>query len=337
MALKVRIEDVATAAGVSIKTVSRVLNCEPNVREETRTRVLASVDKLKYTPSTSARSLAGNKSYLVALLYNNPSANYLMEVMTGVLAACEAERYNMVLCPLEIDEIKLLASFDTMVSRSKPDGVVLTPPITDSQALLMRLSELEIPYASISPKQQARKGADMNETRAAVDMMDHLVSLGHRRIAHIAGHPAHGASGWRLDGYRQGLEKAGLRFNPELVVPGEFSFASGVLAAETLFSLPEPPTAIFAANDDMAAGVIRVALERNLRIPEDVSICGFDDTPLSQQTFPALTTVHQPSRDMGQLATQELLASLRKPESGRMLHIPYSLKMRQSTGIAPKR
>jgi LacI family transcriptional regulator len=337
MALKVRIETVAAAAGVSIKTVSRVLNREPNVREETRTRVQAAVDKLKYSPSISARSLAGNKSYLIALLYNNPSANYLMEVMSGVLEACEAERYNMVVCPLEIDEIKLLAGFDTLVSRSQPDGVVLTSPISDSPALLKRLAELDIPYASISPKQQARMGADMNETRAAADMVEHLVSLGHRRIAHIVGHPAHGGSGWRLDGYRQGLEKAGLRFNPELVVPGEFSFESGVLAAETLFSLPEPPTAIFAANDDMADGVIRVALERNLRIPEDVSICGFDDTPLSQQTFPPLTTVHQPSRDMGRLATLELLASLRTPESGRMLHIPYALKVRRSTGTAPKR
>lgn len=335
MALKVRIEDVATAAGVSIKTVSRVLNCEPNVREETRTRVQTAVDKLKYTPSTSARSLAGNKSYLIALLYNNPSAHYIMEVMSGVLEACDAERYNMVLCPLETDEIKLLANFDTLVSRSKPDGVVLTPPISDSPALLKRLMELEIPFASISPKQQTRMGVDMNETRAAMDMVEHLVSLGHRRIAHIVGHTAHGASGWRLTGYRQGLEKAGLRFDPELVVPGEFSFESGVLAAEKLFSLRRRPTAVFAANDDMAAGVIRVALERNLRVPEDVSVCGFDDSPMSQQIFPALTTVHQPIREMGRLSTLELLASLSKPESGRMLHIPYSLKVRRSSGSAP--
>jgi LacI family transcriptional regulator len=338
MALKVRIEAVAAAAGVSMKTVSRVLNREPNVREGTRARVQAAVDKLNYSPSLSARSLAGNKSYLIALLYSDSSSpNYLMDIMKGVLEACEAEQYNMVNCPLDIDESKLIASFESLVFRSRPDGVVLTPPITDSPALLRRLAELDIPYSGISPKHTSRLGADMNETRAATDMVEHLVSLGHRRIAHIVGHPAHGASGWRLDGYRQGLEKAGLRFNPELVVPGEFSFASGVLAAETLFSLPEPPTAIFAANDDMAAGVIRVALERNLRIPEDVSICGFDDTPLSQQTFPALTTVHQPSRDMGRLATQELLASLRTPESGRMLHIPYALKLRRSTGTAPKR
>ena len=241
MALKVRIEDVAAAAGVSMKTVSRVLNREPNVREDTRARVQAAVDKLKYTPSSSARSLAGNKSYLIALLYNNPSANYLMEIMGGVLAACEAEQYNMMNCPLDVDEHKLIASFESLVARSQPDGVVLTPPITDSPALLKRLAELDIPYASISPKQQTRMGADMDETRAAADMVEHLVSLGHRRIAHIVGHPAHGASGWRLTGYRQGLEKAGLRFDPELVVPGEFSFESGVLGAEKLLQPAQTP------------------------------------------------------------------------------------------------
>ena len=336
MAPRARIEDVAAAAGVSIKTVSRVLNREPNVREETRLRVQAIVDALKYTPSSSARSLAGKRSYLIALVYNNPSANYLMTIMGGVLAACEAENYNMMNSPLELDENQLLASLETLVARSQPDGLVLTPPITDSPALLRRLAELDIPYASISPKKHAQIGVAMNETRAARDMVEHLVSLGHRRIAHVVGHPAHGASGWRLSGYRQGLEKAGLRFDPELVVPGEFSVESGVLAAERLFSLRKRPTAVFAANDDMAAGVIRVALERKLRVPEDVSVCGFDDTPMSRQIFPPLTTVHQPSHEMGRLATLELLASIQTPGSGRVLHIPYELKVRRSTGPALK-
>ena len=177
MAPRVRIEAVAAAAGVSIKTVSRVLNREPNVREETRLRVQAVVDKLKYTPSYSARSLAGNRSYLIALLYNNPSANYLMGIMGGVLAACEAENYNMMNCPLDVDKNKLLASFESLMARSQPDGLVLTPPITDSPALLRRLAELDIPYASISPKKHARIGVAMDETRAARDMVEHLVSL----------------------------------------------------------------------------------------------------------------------------------------------------------------
>jgi LacI family transcriptional regulator len=336
MASRVRIEDVAEAAGVSMKTVSRVLNREPNVREDTRLRVQAAVDALNYKPHPSARSLAGHKSFLIALLYDNPSANYLMEVMTGVLAACETEQYNMMMCPLDFGSPKVMATIESMIGHSQPDGLILTPPITDMPELLKHLAELELPYASISPISQSKcMGVAMDETRAAFDMVQHLVGLGHRRIGHITGHIAHGAREWRLNGYKQGLEHAGLKFDPALVVEGEFSFDSGVRGAGKLLTLKQRPTAVFAANDDMAAGVIRVALERGLRVSQDVSVCGFDDTPMSRQIFPALTTVRQPSRDMGRAAALELLASIHKRELGRMLRVPYTLQIRSSTGPAP--
>lgn len=336
MAVRVRIEDVAARAGVSMKTVSRVLNREPNVRENTRVRVLKAVEELKYTPHLSARSLAGSRSYLIALLYNNPSASYLMAVIEGVLEACEAENYHMMLCPLDDDEAHIVASTEDTIARSQPDGLVLTPPITDSPALLQRLAELAVPFASVSPKSQSEvMGVAMDETRAAFDMVTHLASLGHRRIGHVAGHPAHGASSWRLSGYRQGLERAGIKYDSSLVVQGEFSFDSGVRCATKLLDHKPRPTAVFAANDDMAAGVIRVALERGLRIPEDLSVCGFDDTPMSSQIFPALTTVHQPAHEMGRIATLELLASIRKPELGQMVRVPYTLRLRRSTGPVP--
>jgi LacI family transcriptional regulator len=337
MLVRVRIEEVASAAGVSMKTVSRVLNREPNVREDTRTRVLQAVDELKYIPHFSARSLAGNKSYLIGLLYDNPSPNYVMEIIHGVLSACEREQYNMMICPLEFESVNSVAALDALIARSQPDGFVLTPPLTDSAALIARLNERGIPYTCISPKDRAScAGVGMDETQAAHDIVSYLVSLGHRRIAHVIGHPAHGASEWRLTGYQLGLERAGIKYDPALVVGGEFSFESGVSAAQKLLELKQRPTAVFAANDDMAAGVISVALERKLSIPEDISVCGFDDTPMSNQIFPALTTVHQPAREMGRLATMELLASISKPDSGRMLHVPYTLQLRRSTGPAPK-
>jgi LacI family transcriptional regulator len=336
MALKVRIEDVAEAAGVSMKTVSRVLNNEPNVRAQTRELVMAAVRKLRYVPNLSARSLAGNRSYLVALVYNNPSPHYLMEVMGGVLEACLANQYNMLLCPCDTDGPRLLGDIDALMARSRPDGLVLTPPLTDSGRLVAQLERAGVPFASISPKRQDRRsGVAMDETRAAFDMVQHLAGLGHARIAHIVGHRAHGASGWRLEGYRSGLAHAGIAYDPSLVVQGEFSFESGARGAEALLALPLPPTAIFAANDDMAAGVIRVLLDRNLRVPEDISVCGFDDTPLSQQIFPALTTVHQPTHDMGRLATQALIESIREPQVARMQRVPYTLQLRRSTGPAP--
>lgn len=336
MAVRVRIEDVAEAAGVSMKTVSRVLNREPNVREDTRVRVQAAVDALNYKPHPSARSLAGHKSYLIALLYDNPSASYLMEVMAGVLDACETRQYNMMMCPLDFNSPSFMDSVESMIGHSQPDGLILTPPLTDAPALLKRLAELELAYASISPKKQKQcMGVAMDETRAAFDMIAHLVALGHRRIGHIKGHSAHGASEWRVNGYREGLEQAGIKFDPALVVDGEFSFDSGVRGAEKLLALKQRPTAIFAANDDMAAGVIGVALKLGLRVPEDVSVCGFDDTPMSQQIFPPLTTVRQPSRDMGRTAAMELLNAIHKRESGRMLRVPYTLQLRRSTGAAP--
>ncbi|MGQ0801020.1 MAG: LacI family DNA-binding transcriptional regulator [Pseudomarimonas sp.] len=333
---RARIEDVATAANVSIKTVSRVLNREANVRAETRERVLQAVKALRYTPDASARSLAGNRSFNIALLYNNPSDNYMMGVISGVLDACAHEQYHMLLCPAAVDEAGLLHDVDELVARSRPDGLLLTPPLTDSPALLAHLAELGIPFASISPRiQEGCLGVTMNEPAAAEQMVHHLLSLGHRRIAHIIGHPAHGASSWRLDGYRRGLAGGALPAAPDLEVPGEFSFESGLAAARQLLDMPNPPTAVFAANDDMAAGVIHLANERGIRIPADLSVCGFDDTPISRQLFPSLTTIHQPTHEMGQLATHALLGFIRSGKNTGIHRVGHTLKVRSSTGPVP--
>ncbi|MFT4257289.1 MAG: LacI family DNA-binding transcriptional regulator [Pseudoxanthomonas sp.] len=334
--MRVRIEDVAAAAGVSMKTVSRVLNHEPNVSDATRRAVEAAVQELQYRPHPSARTLAGNRSYLVAMLYDNPSSNYLMEVQLGVLDACQAQHYHLLLAPLVYDAKDIVATAEALIVQSQLDGVVLTPPLTDDEALLRRLEELGIPCAGISPKEDHRRiGVVVDERNAVRDMVVHLAALGHRRIAHIKGHAAHGASGWRLAGYRDGLAAAGLPRDPALVVEGEFSHESGFAAANRLLDLPQPPTAIVAANDDMAAGTICAIFERGLSVPQDVSVCGFDDTPISRQIHPALTTVRQPTRDMGRLAAQELLKEVRQRGSGRIVEVAYALQLRKSTGPVP--
>ncbi|MFT3763554.1 MAG: LacI family DNA-binding transcriptional regulator [Pseudoxanthomonas sp.] len=334
--MRVRIEDVAAAAGVSMKTVSRVLNHEPNVSDATRRAVEAAVEKLHYRPHPSARTLAGNRSYLLAMLYDNPSSNYLMEVQLGVLDACQAQHYHLLLAPLVYDAKDIVAQAEALIVQSQLDGVVLTPPLTDDEALLRRLDELNVPYASVSPQENHRRiGVVVDERSAVREMVAHLVSLGHRRIAHIKGHPAHGASGWRLAGYRDGLKDAGLRYDPALVVDGEFSHESGFAAANRLLDLARPPTAIVAANDDMAAGTICAIFERGLSVPRDVSVCGFDDTPISRQIHPALTTVRQPTREMGRLAALELLKAVRNRDAGGMVVVPYALQLRKSTGPAP--
>lgn len=333
--MRTRIEDVAAAAGVSMKTVSRVLNDEPNVREETRSKVQAAVERLQYKPNPSARSLAGQRAYVVALIYDNPSSNYLMEVQGGVLDACRASHYNLVLGPVLYDHPDCIAHITDLIQHSRSDGVVLTPPLTDDVRLLAHLDALEVPFASISPREpRGRVGVTLDEPGAVQELIGHLVALGHRRIGHIKGHPDHGASEWRHAGYRAALEQAGLAYDPDLVVAGEFSYDSGVQGAEQLLDLRNPPTAIFAANDDTAAGVIRAAGKRHLVVPDDLSVCGFDDTPISRQIFPQVTTVRQPTREMGRLATLELLKAIRDPEAGEMMSIGYALQIRESTAHA---
>jgi LacI family transcriptional regulator len=336
--MRIRIEDVARRAGASPKTVSRVLNNEPNVREALRERILAAVKALGYRPNPSARSLASNRSFLIALLYDNPSPHYVMEVQNGVLDACDAQRYSMMVRPLRADAADFLERVDTLVSQFRPDGLVLTPPITDHAGLAELLRSRGMPCARISPKNRRQGlGATLDERSAARDMVRHLVSLGHRRIAHVTGPRTHGASRWRLLGYRDGLAQAGLPFDPALVVEGLFSFDSGVAAASRLFALRRRPTAVFAGNDDTAAGVMWAAAESGLSIPGDVSVCGFDDTPLSRQVWPALTTVCQPSQDMGRIATQQLLGAIGNREAGTMVSVPFALRLRQSTGPVPVR
>ena len=189
--MRVRLEDVARAAGVSPKTVSRVLNDEANVRESTRERVRAVVAELDYRPHLSARSLASNHSYMIATLYDNPSSSYLTEVQDGVLEACDQHHYSMLVRPLDAEAADFVERVDTLISSHRPDGLVLTPPVSDHPGLLQRLHERGVIYASVSPKQRAGTiGVYMDEEEAARQIVTHLVELGHRRIAHASATPS---------------------------------------------------------------------------------------------------------------------------------------------------
>jgi len=331
-----RIEDVAAAAGVSIKTVSRVLNNEPNVRDATRVRVRECMQALGYTPNLSARSLAAQRSYALALVYDNPSRNYLMEIQSGMLQACRAQHYHLLLGPVSSGR-RTHADLEALFEHARPDGVVLVPPLTDDAQVLAYLQARQIPVACIAPRTpQDRIGVCMDETTAVRELIGQLVAQGHRRIGHVLAPRGHGARRWRLAGYRSALRAAGIAYDPALVVNGHFSFASGLAAATALLDRDDPPTAIFAANDDMAAAVYRVAGERRLRIPRDLSVCGFDDTPMAAQLYPALTTVRQPSAEMGRLATEQLIAHLRGDAAAGMVSVQHTVMTRASTA-APRR
>lgn len=328
----VRLEDVARKAGVSMKTVSRVVNEEPNVRATTREKVLDAIKTLNYSPNAFARSLAGNRSYLIGLLYGDVSPAYLFEVQNGCLKAGKKAHYGLVLHPCETAEDGVSGDVAGFLKKSRVDGLILTPPISDNAGLIRHLDAENIPYVRLSPM-ASKRGAtvSIDENQAAAAMMQHLLDLGHRRIGFIQGPMTHGASRWRYDSYKTALEKAGIMFDPALVGAGDFSFDSGKVAAENLLGLENPPTAIFACNDDMAAGVIHVAFEMGLQVPCNLSVAGFDDAPLARQLWPSLTTIHQPMREMGHMAMQQLLTIIRGDESPEQPLLNYELIIRAST------
>ncbi len=329
---KAIIDDVATMAGVSIKTVSRVMNKEPNVREITKKKVEAAAKALNYRPSRAARGLASNSSYLLALLYNNPSPSYLTQIQSGVLKACEENHYGMVLRPAyEIGE-GLVEQVVATIEQSRVDGFILTPPICDDEALLNYMRDHKIPYVAVSPPDTSLGlSVTIDEQRAAREMTDYLIGLGHERIGFIKGDPSHGASRRRFDGYCEALKDAGIEFEEELIADGKFTFECGIAAADNFFKLAKPITAVFASNDYMAAGIVQVALNRGIKIPENLSIVGFDNTPISRQIWPTLTTVNQPIHQMGYTAACSLLNHLGENLPHENTELPFEIIYRDSS------
>jgi LacI family transcriptional regulator len=335
--MKATITDVAKHAGVSMKTVSRVLNNEPNVAQKTRDHVKAVATKLRYTPNLAARGLATSKSYLLALMYDNPSPNYIAHIQRGAIDACRETGYHLVVEPLSLGSAKTddeqAQAIRSVLDHLPVDGVILTPPLCDSQAVMDTLEELKIDYVRVGPRDGGTDPfVSMDDDAAAHDMTEHLLKLGHKRIGFIKGHVAHSATAARFNGYCRALTAAGVEVRHRFVTTGDFSFASGVDAAKTLLALPadQRPTAIFASNDDMAAAVVAVAGELGLSVPQDLSVCGFDDTPLAQTVWPPLTTVKQPIYRMGYDAAKHLMT--RKAErgpDGRILD--FEIMLRDST------
>ena len=330
--MKSTITDVARAAGVSIKTVSRVLNNEANVRASTRDKVKEAAKALNYAPNLAARRLASSKSFLLALLYDIPSPGYVANIQKGATKACRTCGYHLVVEPLDLADEDLLEDIEGLVRRLPVDGVILTPPLCDNGEIVSILTRQNIPYVPIAPS--ASHGdvpiVTMDDVKAAREMTEYLISLGHKDIAFVKGHPRHSASALRFEGFRDAMRNADLRIRPEWIIDGEFTYKSGVAAARELFSQDERPSAVFASNDDMAVGMISAAKEFGLSIPEDISICGFDDDPLAQIVWPSLTTIRQPVSEMGFQAA-ELLLPGEKDSDGGVFNMQHQLIVRDST------
>ncbi len=310
---KVTIFDVAARAGVSIKTVSRVVNHESNVRERTREKVLSAVRELRYRPNAAARALSGNRSRVVGLVYENAQEfGYTQDVLNGALGACEARDYALLLCPIGLPNPDVVERVRDFAAEGRVEGVVLPAPMGDLPAVRALLSELRVPFAAITPKEAPPDEINVScrDRDATFALTEYLIELGHRAIGFVAGHPDHGASAERYGGYRDALAHHGVPFVRDLVRQGYFDFESGQAAARTLLGLPAAPTAIVASNDDMAAGVLFEARERGLGVPDDLSIAGFDDTRIASRVWPRLTTARQPIARMAETAARLLIERL---------------------------
>lgn len=318
-----------------MKTVSRVLNDEPNVLPQMRERVLAAVQALNYRPNLYARSLARSRSSLLGLVYYASSAGFVAGVQLGATARCRDLGYHLVVEPLE-DGGEWRRHLEHMVAALRPDGVILAPPACDDEAVRAVVSATQTPCVLISPGRDAGTlgQVSMDDESAAAQMTAHLLALGHRRIGFVAGDPAQAAAPRRLAGYRRALAEAGLAADPALVMPGDFTFRGGLDSAERLLSLPQPPSAIFAANDEMAMAAVFAAQRRGLRVPADLSVAGFDDSPFASLVWPPLTTVRQPVAEMA-IAAVDMLAA-RDPQAGvGSAVLPHTLVERGSTA-APR-
>ena len=330
------IDDVAARAGVSIKTVSRVMNEEPGVRGETRQRVREAMAALNYQPSLHARGLAGRRSNLISLLYENPSANYVFDVQSGAMAKCRDANLRLFIQSCNGLGDALIGEVLAMIEQTHVDGLVVTPPLSGDRALIAALDAQGLPFVRIAPDDEPHDSpaVAIDDEAAAREMTAYLVELGHRRIGFIAGHPEHLSSRQRLAGYRAELAAQGLPFEEGLVEQGFNSVESGMEAARRLLSGPKRPTALFASNDDMAAGVILAARQLGIDVPGQLSVAGFDDTQVASIVWPTLTTIRQPSYEMAYAATEILINMIRGEAVPPLVRLSYTMMKRGSTARA---
>ena len=338
------IDDVAELAGVSIKTVSRVVNQEPNVRDATRAKVEKAIARLNYRPNLSARNLASQRARVIALVYDDPSAyeapsgGFILRMQDGVLRACRAADYRFIIHPCHYQSPAIGQELKALIEHARPQGIVLAAPLSNMPRIVRAISSTGTPLVRLSPgtANDDQHSVCTNDREISAEMTRYLASLGHRRIAFIKGNVQHKAVGHRYWGYLDGLKQSGLEPDATLVEQGDNSFGSGEAAGRRLLGLGSPPTAIFAANDDMAAGVIRAAALAGVAVPGRLSVAGCDDISLASQLCPTLTTIQQPLAAMAERAAEALIQDPHKSAPARGTDVvPARMLIRESTGPAP--
>ena len=339
----VTIQDVAAKAGVSKKTVSRVINGESYVTEATARKVEAAIADLGYVPNVSARRLASKRSHVLTLVYQaEEPPGWLTHVIQGIVQAAAAHGFEVVIHPCDTGAEASQRSLQALVLRGGTDGLILLPPFGSLSDFNLALHESGLPMASIEPSDPNLPwpAASITNHAGAREMTAYLVGLGHTRIGFILG-PADYRGSWeRLEGYRAALAEAGVAEEPALIVQGNYTFESGLEQGRVLLAMAQRPSAIFASNDEMAAGVIQAAYEHGVRVPDELSVVGFDDSTLACRLSPPLTTIRQPTVELAARVTEALIRRINGggAEEGRV-EMATSLVVRGSAaprGLAPE-
>jgi LacI family transcriptional regulator len=307
-ARRATIRDIADAAGVSVATVSRVINDRPDVAPGTRDEVLRHVRAHNFTTNRSARALSVGRTGYVGFTMPYVRADYFASILAGAVEAAFEQEMRLVLCATLHEHDREVSLLETLIDGATDGAIILLPEETSEELEALRSSGY--PFVVADPRIPLTEGipaVSAAHRAGAKAATDHLLALGHRRIAHISGHRTWAATEERIEGYHAALAAAGVLPAGELLAEGDFEMPSGYAAAGRLLDLAERPTAIFASNDNMAVGVLQAARERGLSVPADLSVVGFDDAELARSVTPALTTVRQPLAELGRTAVSLLM------------------------------
>lgn len=342
----ITIKHVAADAGVSLQTVSRVINKEPNVRPEMIKRVQASIDKLGYVPSIAAQRMAGSRSYLILAINDRErtiadwrdrqGTDWVDQMMLGGMIKCAEHGYRLLVELVDTHSDHIERELAAALGALRPDGVILTPPHSENAEILELLQTRQISVARIGSLREGYGFAlTMDDERAARMATEHLIELGHQRIGFIAGPAAYELSSWRVAGWQAAMEAGGFD-TAALLQAGDFSYESGLATADALLAADAPPTAIIASNDRMALAVLEVARARGIDVPADLSVISFDDTPITRFTHPPLTAVVQPIAEVTAQAVSLIIDEQAQRDPPRTaVVVPATLAIRSST--APPR
>lgn len=333
------IRDVARVAGFSIKTVSRVINEEPFVTEETRAKVQTAIRAVGYAPNISARRLAQNKSYMICILMYPGFYQPGSEMLARIMDIGYEENYDILIQPYFPTHARSKKKLVSLIYEHRIDGFVTTPPLDADDFVADMLSTYKVPQVQVTPYAATLDipcitGDDL---QGGFRITEYLIGLGHRRIAFLTGPRNMRSSLDRLTGYQSALAAHEIAQDETLVRSSEWTFDGGYTLTRQLLELPEPPTAIFAGSDEAAFGAIYAAQELEIKIPEELSICGYDDIGFSKHIWPGLTTVHQPSEEILEKATRMMIDILKgKPLDNQFLQLGSDLVVRGSTGRCPQ-